>query len=232
MKKVGFIGAYDKIDMIMSAAKILTLLRKKVLIIDATTNQKAKYLVPSITPTISYVTTFEDIDIAVGFKTFEQIKQYLYIPENEEVPYDIVLIDTDSSKAIEELNLHEAEKNFFVTSFDSYSLKRGLETLNVLEKPMELTKILFAINIFKEDDDYLNFLSLEYKIRWDEYRIYFPMESEDIAEIHENQKAQKIVFKRLTTQYKEGLVYLTQAIANDINETQVRRVIKILEKGV
>ena len=42
MKKIGFIGAYDKIDLIIYVAKILTTLKKKVLVIDATTNQKAR----------------------------------------------------------------------------------------------------------------------------------------------------------------------------------------------
>lgn len=232
MKKVGFVGTYDKIDMILYAAKILTLLEKKVLIVDATINQKAKYIVPSITPTMSYVTTFEDIDVAVGFKSFEQIKQYLYISENESLPYDIVLIDTDSNEAIETFNFYENEKNFFVTSFDCYSLKRGLATLSTLRTPIELTKILFSMNIFKEDDDYLNFLSLEYKIRWNDYRIYFPIENGDASVISENQRAEKIMFKKLSSSYKEGLAYVTQEIEKNISDSQIRRIIKNIEKGV
>lgn len=65
MKKIGFIGAYDKTDLIVYLAKILTVLNQKVLVIDATVNQKARYIVPAINPTTSYVTDFEDIDIAV-----------------------------------------------------------------------------------------------------------------------------------------------------------------------
>ena len=55
MKKIGFIGSYDKIDMIINVAKILTTLGKKILVIDATINQKAKYVVPTISPTTTYV---------------------------------------------------------------------------------------------------------------------------------------------------------------------------------
>lgn len=36
MKKVGFIGAYDKTDLMMYIAKALTTLGKKVLVIDST----------------------------------------------------------------------------------------------------------------------------------------------------------------------------------------------------
>ena len=75
MKKVGFIGMYDKTDMILNIAKILTTMQKKVIIVDSTITQKAKYVVPVINPTIKYVTTFEDIDVAVGFNNENDIKE-------------------------------------------------------------------------------------------------------------------------------------------------------------
>ena len=73
MKKIGFIGAYDKIDLILCIAKILTQTGKKVLIADATEFQKSKYVVPVINPTKSYITEYEGIDIAVGFESLENI---------------------------------------------------------------------------------------------------------------------------------------------------------------
>jgi hypothetical protein len=75
MKKIGFIGAYDKTDFILYVAKILVEMGQKVLIVDGTLTQKAKYIVPVIRPSKSYVTEFEGIDIAVGFKDIEEIGQ-------------------------------------------------------------------------------------------------------------------------------------------------------------
>ena len=43
MEKVGFIGNYDKIDLIIYTAKVLTKIGKKILIVDATGNQKSRY---------------------------------------------------------------------------------------------------------------------------------------------------------------------------------------------
>ena len=40
MEKINFIGAYDKTDSIMYIAKILTEMKKKVIIVDATITQK------------------------------------------------------------------------------------------------------------------------------------------------------------------------------------------------
>ena len=232
MRKVGFIGAFDKTDMIINIAKILTVLKNRVIVIDSTINQKAKYVVPVINPTVTYITEYEEIDIAVGFKNIEEIKQYLGITNDEDMPYDIMLIDTDTQERIEEFNLLEADKNFFVTSFDLYSLKKGLEILSGLKQPINLTKILFSKEMLKEEDDYLNYLSLEYKVIWNEYRIYFPIENGDRLVLAENQRVAKIKFKKLSAQYKDGLVFVTQEILKDMSESNIRRTIKTIERGV
>ena len=58
MRKIGFIGAYDKIDFIIYIAKILVEMGQSVLVIDGTITQKARYIVPTIEPTTTYITEF------------------------------------------------------------------------------------------------------------------------------------------------------------------------------
>ena len=128
MDKIGFVGAYDKTDVILYIAKIISLIGKKVLVIDSTVNQKAKYVVPVINPTKSYITNFEGMDIAVGFNNLQQIQEYLGT-EDKKIDYDIILIDIDSTESIEIYDMKEANKNYFVTSFDLYSLKKGIEVI-------------------------------------------------------------------------------------------------------
>ena len=232
MKKIGFIGAYDKTDLIVYIAKILVTLNKKVLVVDSTINQKARYIVPAINPTIKYVTDFEDIDIAVGFSNFEEIKGYLGVAEDQELEYDIALVDTDDTAGFESFELEAAGKNYFVTSFDNYSLKKGLEVLHRLKDIVSLTKILFSKEMLKEEDDYLNFLSLGYKVIWNEYKIYFPIENGDLNVIYENQRVAKIKFRKLSIQYKDGLAYIAEEILEDVSESNIRKAIKLIEKGV
>ena len=232
MKKIGFIGAYDKTDLIIYVAKILETLNQKVLVIDATINQKARYVVPVISPTTEYVTEYEDIDIAVGFSNEESIKRYLGLADDQEMEYDIVLVDTDNYKGFEEFQLKDAQQNYFRTSFDVYSLKKGLEIINNLEEPVSLTKVLFSKEMLKEEDDYLNFLSLGCKVIWNEYRIYFPIENGDLSVIYENQRVAKVKFKKLSVQYKDGLAYIAEEILGDANETRVRKALKTMERGV
>ena len=118
MKKIGFIGAYDKTNVILSVAKVLTMANRKVLVLDNTITQKCKYVVPVINPTKSYITTYEDIDVAVGFENFENIRQYMGLDENENFNYDYILVDVDSFEGIQKFGLQSADKAYFVTSYD------------------------------------------------------------------------------------------------------------------
>lgn len=231
MKTIGFIGAYDKTDFIIYVAKALTLLGKKVLVVDNTTTQKARYIVPVINPTKAYVTEFEGIDVSVGFQNYEEIKRYLGIQENNDLEYDIVLVDIDNSQNFEKFEMKWSYRNYFVTSFDLYSLKRGLEIINELKEPTKLTKILFAKDILKEDDDYLNYISLGTKAIWNEdYIVYLPMDNGDQSAIIENQRVSKIGIKKLSSQYRESLYYIVEDIVEDIPSQQIRKIFKQLEK--
>lgn len=232
MKKVGFIGAYDKTDFMLYIAKILTEMGKKVLVIDSTITQKAKYVVPVINPTTSYVTEFEEIDVAVGFDDIEKMIGYLGLSREEDLEYDIALIDTDSIKTLNNFGVLEAEKKYFVTSFDLYSLKKGLEILSGIEEPVNITKILFSKEMSEEENEYLDFLSIGYKIIWNESRIYFPFETGDQSIIIENQRLAKIKFKNLSSEYKQSLGIIVEEILEGVKTSEVRKVVKTIEKGV
>lgn len=232
MEKIGFIGAFDKTDLILYISRVLVEMDKKVLIIDSTINQKAKYVVPAISPTVSYVTEFEGIDVAVGFKDYNGIKQYLGMPESAVLAYDYIFLDMDDPTLLENFDIYASSKNYFVTSSDLFALKKGLEILSGIKLPVELTKIYFSNHMSKAEDDYLNFLSLGYKIKWQPENIYFPMQSSDQDIIIENQRLAKIKFKGLSTQYKEALIYLVQKINSDGSESAIKKVFKQLERGV
>ena len=97
---------------------------------------------------------------------------------------------------------------------------------------MSLTKILYSKDMIKEEDDYLNFLSLGYKVVWNDYRIYFPVENGDLTVLAENQRVAKIKFKRLSTQYKDSMIFIVEEILKDVSENQIRKAVKNIERGV
>lgn len=233
MKTISFIGAYDKTDLLLYLAKIFTTMGKKVLIIDTTILQKAKYIVPVISPAKAYVTSYEDIDIAVGLYNYSSIKSYLGLPEHAVLTYDYIFIDVDSIEEMRNFNISQTNKKYFVTGFDSYSLKRGLEILAGMEETLELKKVLFSKNISYEEEEYFNYLALGTKVKWDDETIYFPLEQGDQGVIIENQMVQKIKFKKLTELYKESLLYIANELVEDkVDVMNLKRAFKQLEKGV
>lgn len=232
MKKISFIGCYDKIDLIIYISKILVAMDKKVLVVDNTINQKAKYVVPVIKPTKVYVTDFEGIDVAVGFNNFNEIKEYMGMPINAELPYDIVMLDIDSYEGIINFKINNECMNYFVTGCDLYTLKRGLEILSGLTEILNLTKVFFSKTASREDNDYLDYLSLGYKIEWGKEIIYFPFEVGDQSVIIENQRVSKIKFKKLSDQYKEALIYIAEQILGQDEYAKMKKIFKQLERRV
>ena len=228
MKKIGFIGAYDKTDIILGIAKVLTMANKKVLVLDNTITQKCKYVVPVINPTKSYITTYENIDVAVGFESLDRLKQYLGLEDNETIDYDFFIVDTDSFEGLSTFGFQSADNVYLVTSFDSYSLKKGIEILSQLGVPTHITRIFFSKEMLKEEEDYFDYLALGIKAIWNEEKIYFPLENGDFPAIMENQRISKIKFKNLSNEYRENIKFLVNDIDPKIGEKTIKSIIKEL----
>ena len=60
-----------------------------------------------------------------------QIVIYLGVSDGQEMEYDIALIDTDNLEGFKRFGLETAQKNYFVTSFDNYSLKKFFSFLPI-----------------------------------------------------------------------------------------------------
>ena len=223
MKRIGFIGAYDKTDLMIYVSKILVENGLKVLVVDSTTLQKTRYTVPCITPSRYYITTYENIDIAIGFETLQEIRNYT---GKVELEYDIILLDIDNQEAFDNLEIRTADKNYFVTAFDNYSLKKGLEIIGKSEEKKVMTKVLFSNNMSNDEDEYLNFLSFYYGVKWSKEKIYFPFEVGDNSIIVENQRNARISFKELSQEYKDGILDLVSQIAPKIKINDVKKMLK------
>lgn len=229
MKKIGFIGAYDKTDFVLYIGRILVEMGQRVLMVDGTITQKARYTVPTMEEGRSYITNFEGVDVAVGLKSLEEIASYL---ETTELPYDIVLIDTDTAGGVASYRIEDSEKIYFTTSFDLYSIKRGIESVAGISQTVNATKVLFTRYALKEEDEYLNYLSKDTNIRWDKEIIYFPFELGDQSIIYRNQRVAKIKMASLSNQYKEGLLYIVSQILQEDNYGLLKKTIKKIERGV
>ena len=230
MEKINFIGAYDKTDSIMYIAKILTEMKKKVIIVDATITQKTKYVIPTIDNRSEYIANYANIDFAIGFTNYNDIKTYLGMPQSAAFTYDYMLIDIDNSGLLNNFDVYSSKKNYFVTSFDLYALKRGVEVLKRLSLPVEIMKVYFSNLMSQSEDDYFNYIATGCRVKWNQDKIYFPLLNEDLDVIKENQRLSKIRFKGLSNEYKTSLMEWTQDICGDSNG--VKKACRQIERGV
>lgn len=144
--------------------------------------------------------------------------------------YDYALVSIDTIEGFENFYNQETIKTYFTTSYELYSIRKGLEAISKIKQPVELTKIVFSTEINEEDNYYLEYIALGYKIKWNEKIINFPYETKDLEVMIENQKINKIKMRNLTQGYRDSLEYLMTDIIPDINLTNLRRIMKIIEK--
>ncbi len=229
MKKYVFIGAYDKTDMLIYVAKILTLMEKKVILVDTTVLKKSRYVVPTMVNEKQYITSYENIDVAIGFDSFQAIQQYQRENFGTETEYDIVLFDIDRAIAYQRFGITNNDMHFFVTSFDIYCLKRGLQILAYIAKDVKVEKVYFSREMLLEEDEYLNYLAKDYTIKWNKKDIiFFPFSTEDMDAIYTNQRAKRIQIKGLSSVYIDSLLYLVEKITGEGNG-KVRKAFKKIE---
>ena len=173
-----------------------------------------------------------------GFKSWNEIERYLGIQfdSNEEEDqytggrndeYDYVLLDIDDNESVYGFDVWQSDKNYFVTSFDMFSLNKGMNIFQDLEKTLKLTKVLFSYDsATKEEEEYLNSVSIEYNISWNDYTLYFQIFGEDNKVLQENQRFEKVRFKRLTPNYKDSLTYIVQDITGIQNYGKIKKLMK------
>ena len=230
MEKINFIGVYDKTDSIMYIAKILIEMGKKVIIVDATITQKCKYVIPTVEGKNEYITNYSNIDFAIGFTNYNDMKTYLGMPQSAVFTYDYMLIDIDNPNLLTSFDVYNANKTYFVTSFDLYALKKGVEVLKRLSLPIETKKVYFSNIMSQAEDDYFNYIATGCRVKWSQDKIYFPLLNDDLDVIKENQRLSRIRFRGLSNAYKDSLVEWTQDICND--SVGIKKACRQIEKGV
>ena len=227
MNKIAFISGYDKADIILYVAKILSVLKKKILVVDTTLIQKTKYIVPTMTPTAKYVTTYDGIDIAIGFQDMDDIKQYMAIPNFDS--YDYVIYDIDNPDYYNSFGISPEVEHCFLTTFDVYSVQKGLDVLRTIKQPTEVLKALVTRDPASEESEYLDFATFNLPVKWKESIVYMPFETEDLYEIYLNQRYARVKFSGLSMEYIDALSFLIENITN-CTRGEIRKAMKAIER--
>lgn len=223
MKKVAFIGGYDKTDLILYVARILTVLGNRVLFVDTTLTKKTKFILPKMGKAVNYITTFERIDVAIGFENLEAIEKY----NENKLEYDYILIDIDSPVSYRNFKITSKDENLFVTGFDLYTLRRGVNIFKALVEKTNFKKVYFSQNMTAEENRYLEFLVKNSLVEWSKEIIYFSINLQDMEIQNQNERMAKIKFRGFSTMYLDSIQYIVELISG-LNKSQVKKAMKTI----
>lgn len=240
MKCIGFVGNIDKTDLVMYVARMLVQLGKKTVFIDATTNQKTRYIIPTIgnmEDQNQYVIEHDGVEFAIGFSNMLELKKYFLSKGEDFTEFEYVLVDADTNEMCEEYDLKSANNLFFVSSYDKYHIAKSIELLKYMcamkrsvdtEAQLVLTKLLYYSDVNTADSQYIDILTENLPLLWAHNTINFPYDQGDLSVNIQNQYSSKIDFRGLSKMYKEAVIEVTSLITGD-EKSALRKVVKNIE---
>ena len=227
MEQIGFIGFYDKKDILLNIGKIFSYLGKKTLIVDATMMQRMRYIVPKVSAnnSITYVSEYQGTDVAVGFMNLGQIAQYL---GTNQLNYDFIIIDSDNIQTMYSFMIPNMKKIFYVTSYDKFEVEKSKELFANINRPMILTKVAISSNLNADESNFLVHTLENNYIKFDKDKeVLFEDSDKNRAVILQSQLVNEISFRKFTNTYKDSLEYITALISEgDIQQSEIRRIIR------
>lgn len=241
MKSVGFIGRADKTDLVSYVSKIISSMGKKVIMIDATANQKTRYTISVMSEMEDqnqYIVQRDGVEIAIGFSNILELKKYLLSKGEDFNDYDYVIVDADMNEMIEEYDLMDSNANFFVSSYDKFYIHKGIELLRYLcaikrrtdtEGKLQINRCVFYSDINTADSKYIERMADNLPIEWKGSPLNFPNDQGDLSVNIQNQYSSKFDLRMLSKQYKEALAQTVQEITGEDVRT-IKKVIKNIER--
>lgn len=238
MKKSIFVGGTDKLDILIYIASIIqgasNSVEKKVILVDFTDMQKARYIVPAIElageKPDRYITTHQKIDIAVGYKSYDELIENGVIIENQGAGnYEYAFFNVDNETALGSIPINPDDLVFLMTSFDIYSIEKAIEAFKAYNSENLIHKIFISQRLTRNHDIYLQYLFGNTNVKFADNMVNFPFDTGDLTVIYENQRAGRLELKPFSKEFKNALREITEFIAS--NMEGINKHMKELEKN-
>lgn len=226
MKQVGFIGSYDKKDLLLYIGRVLTNIGRKVLIIDATMMQRMRYIVQNTSrnKSMTFVSEYLGIDVAVGFMNLGQIAAYF---KTNNLPYDLIMIDSDNPQTYTTFMIPAMKNVFLVTSFDQAEINRTIEMLKVVKHPESITTVAMSADLSSSQEKALLHKLKEMNLKISKHKVQFADTNVDRKAILHNQLVRELRMKNHTNTFRDSLEYVTSLVADELaQQSEIRKEIK------
>lgn len=233
MQVIGLVGYMDKYDFVINLARTINIMDKSVLVVDATLDQKLKYVVPALDNIgRSYVTQYNNIDFAVGFNSMHDVENYMIEQGININLYDHILIDIDSPKGYELFRTRGMDKTYFFIDTSVLSISKNKELIKAMrvynqqEENLELTKVVFKAYMSRASETYFETQINDYNVKWIEPEYEIPDDMKDKIENIDSQLSGLIDIRKHSKMYISTIADITAEIVEDVNSKLVLNKIK------
>lgn len=233
MKVIALIGYVDKYDFAINLAKSINIMDKSVLVVDATTDSKLKYIIPALDNVgKAYVTQYNNIDFAVGFDSMYDVENYMCEQSINIGLYDYIIIDIDSPKTYEFFRTRGIDKTYFFIHTNVLAVSKNKEIIKAIkvyntdEESTRMTKVVFKDYMSRTAEDYFEKQIEAYNIKWDENLYEMFMDERDKVVNTDSQFSGIIDLKKHTVPYLNVISEITANLLEDVSYKEVLKQIK------
>lgn len=233
MKIIGLIGYVDKYGFTLNLAKAINSMDKSVLVVDATKDNKLKYVIPAIDNIgNAYVTQYNNIDFAVGFDSMYDVENYMCEQSINIGLYDYILVDIDNPKSYEFFRTRGIDKTYFFVHTDVLAVAKNKEIIKAIkvynpeEESIKITKVIFKDYVSRTAENYFDKQIETYNVKWEENVYEMFMDERDKVINTDSEFSGVIDLKKHTPAYLSVMADITSNILENVTNKEVLKQIK------
>lgn len=232
MQVIGMYGYVDKYDFVIATARTLNIMGRSVLVIDATSDEKYKYIVPSIDNSQKYITQYGEVDFAIGFESYESLTEYL-IEKNIDINlYSYVLIDVESADMYTKFKSAPVDKAYMYIDTNVLSVAKNDELVHRMreenpEKELVFSKILYRAYLSRAATNYLEEKINNYAVKWTDEVYDISNDEQDVMVNIDSQYSGLIDIRKHTKTY---ILYMCEYISKILGDVSPKDVFKEIKR--
>lgn len=232
MQIIGMYGYVDKYDFVIATARALNIMGRSVLVIDATSDQKYKYIIPSIDNSERYVTQYGEIDFAIGFESYESLVEYLNEKNIDIEKYSYVLLDVENAQMYSKFKTAPVNKLYMYIDTNVLSVAKNDELVRRMrednpEKELEFSKILYRAYLSRAATNYLEEKINNYAVKWSDEVYDISTDEQDMMVNIDSQFSGLIDLRKHTKTY---IMYMCEYISKILGDTTPKEVLKEIKR--
>lgn len=232
MQVIGMYGYVDKYDFVIATARTLNIMGKSVLVIDATADNKYRYIIPSIDNSQRYLTQYSDVDFAVGFESFESLEEYLKENNIDINLYNYVIIDVENADMYAKFKSTPVDKSYMFIDTNVLSVAKNNELVSRmreenLEKELVFSKILYRAYLSRAATNYLEEKINNYAVKWTDEVYDISTDEQDVMVNIDSQFSGLVDIRKHTKTY---ILYMCEFISKILGDVSPKEVLKEIKR--